>query len=877
MTSENPTPISTPNQTTIIAESNNTKETATPKISSNNTIKSTFSIFRTENLHPAYHGCTHISARINNLLMENYRICCRYSIRFRNKYVVKQEIKLKSQETKVTTTKKSYSENLYKSLNKLPLPFCHTCGNPLGRLHVCLICVYFGCWKADHMRSHCKEKSHNFAMNFQNCAIYCYECEDYIYDLEFEKICRSEEEKFYQLLLQAQNPNIKYLTCDEWLPTEEEAERIRNNSTLLRCSGLRGLRNLGSTCFMNVIIQSFIHNPLLRAHFLGDRHNYKLCKNQLCLACELDKLFTQFYSGDHTPYGPCDFLYVVWKTEKHMAGYQQQDAHEFLICALDQLHQSCCILKNRDDSTKCKCIIHQIFSGSLRSEVTCSKCGTISVKEDLFMDLSLDIKDSSIKKSSRKRKHKKEIENDHVDTDDSVTNDVESVSSLNSTLTDESNITLADCLNRFTIPEKISEKYMCTYCDSYQDATKQLSLKTLPPVLCISLKRFEHSHITKTKIETMIKIPYELDLTPYTSPSIEISKKENQNNETLSNKKNENLPPNPLNFYKLFAVTVHNGSLETGHYTAFAKCHGEWFKFDDQTITLASEQEVLESNAYMCFYIRNVMNYGSIENSGMIPVNFVKSEKEKAALAKEKEKEEKAALKKAKKLKKEAEANAASSQTKKRKNNQLLSESPSKPKHIKLTSDAKNSLEKSIHKSIKTEKSLSTSKSSKPHSTGGGKTLPKIKKEYASSLLSDDDEETYTVLASGKSSYTEVIGKGYSNGSIHKSLGGKVKPGSNSSLNRNNSNYNHDRTHSYGQSTNGNPQKSNNSKQRKKGSETITKTNSINNKSNDTNHNKNILDSLLTDDDDDDLDEISSLTDISSSPEEVFVMASDHI
>ncbi|ORX43747.1 cysteine proteinase, partial [Piromyces finnis] len=391
-------------------------------------------------------------------------------------------------------------------------------------------------------------------------------------------------------------PNIKYLNCPEWLPTEDEAEKIRNNSLLLRCSGLRGLRNLGSTCFMNVIIQSFIHNPLLRAHFLGDRHNYKLCKNTLCLACELDKLFAQFYSGDHTPFGPCEFLYVVWKTEKHMAGYQQQDAHEFLICALDQLHQSCCMLKNRDDSSKCKCIIHQIFSGSLRSDVTCTKCGTVSVKEDLFMDLSLDIKDSSIKKPSRKRKHKKDIDNDHNDTDDSVANEGEYVSSLNSSLNDESIITLADCLNRFTIPEKISEKYMCTNCNSYQDATKQLSLKTLPPVLCISLKRFEHSHITKTKIETMIKIPCELDLTPYTSPSIIENSKREKYNEAHPNKKIESVPLNPINVYQLFAVTVHNGGLETGHYTAYVKCHGEWFKFDDQTITLATEQEVLASN-----------------------------------------------------------------------------------------------------------------------------------------------------------------------------------------------------------------------------------------------------------------------------------------
>jgi len=84
------------------------------------------------------------------------------------------------------------------------------------------------------------------------------------------------------------------------------------------------------------------------------------------------------------------------------------------------------------------------------------------------MDLSLDIKDSSIKKPTKKRKHKKDVENDHNDTDDSIANDVESVSSLNSSLNEEPTITLEDCLNRFTIPEKISEKYMCNNCNSYQ-------------------------------------------------------------------------------------------------------------------------------------------------------------------------------------------------------------------------------------------------------------------------------------------------------------------------------------------------------------------------------------------------------------------------
>ena len=54
-----------------------------------------------------------------------------------------------------------------------------------------------------------------------------------------------------------------------------------------------GLLNLGQTCFLNVILQSFLANPLLRSYFLSDMHNHKTCKNKECMCCEVDKLFIE--------------------------------------------------------------------------------------------------------------------------------------------------------------------------------------------------------------------------------------------------------------------------------------------------------------------------------------------------------------------------------------------------------------------------------------------------------------------------------------------------------------------------------------------------------------------------------------------------------
>jgi ubiquitin carboxyl-terminal hydrolase 22/27/51 len=112
-----------------------------------------------------------------------------------------------------------------------------------------------------------------------------------------------------------------------------------------------------------------------------------------------------------------------------------------------------------DDTEDCKCVVHQTFYGKLSSTVTCDNCRNVTTALDPYMDLSLDIRNQT-----KKRK-------------------------LNVDKGDEIPLDLRDCLGRFTAREKLgSADYTCRKCDSPQSATKQLSIKQLPPVLAVHLK-----------------------------------------------------------------------------------------------------------------------------------------------------------------------------------------------------------------------------------------------------------------------------------------------------------------------------------------------------------------------------------------------------
>ena len=64
------------------------------------------------------------------------------------------------------------------------------------------------------------------------------------------------------------------------------------------------------------------------------------------------------------------------------------------------------------------------------------------------------------------------------------------------------------------------------------------------------------------------------------------------------------------NKYVLFAVINHIGTLDAGHYTSYIRQHSNlWFHCNDHQILPASINNVLDSEGYLLFYHKQILEY----------------------------------------------------------------------------------------------------------------------------------------------------------------------------------------------------------------------------------------------------------------------------
>ncbi|KAG8184550.1 hypothetical protein JTE90_012639 [Oedothorax gibbosus] len=330
-------------------------------------------------------------------------------------------------------------------------------------------------------------------------------------------------------------------------------------------SGTRvGLNNLGNTCFMNAVLQCLCHTqPLVdycvKGSYISDVNHRSPTRGDLV------KAFAEFVKKLTDPklncsISPHELRREVQRYAPRFCGDHQQDAQEFLRYLLQGIHDDINRVKYKS-TRKDECgsndaqqiwrrykeiddsLIVDLFAGQLKSTLKCTTCNNDSITYDPFWDLSLPIPDGY------------------------------------------RNSSLRSCFNLFSSPEYLdgNNKPYCEVCKKKSRSTKKIEVNKFPKVLVIHLKRFSATSYGQ-KLNMTIDCPLVLsNVSEFSSQTC--------TGDNCS--------------YALYGVVDHDGSNNSGHYTA--KCRNpltkEWSDFNDSRVTRASNN-VVTSKSYILFYIQ---------------------------------------------------------------------------------------------------------------------------------------------------------------------------------------------------------------------------------------------------------------------------------
>ena len=329
---------------------------------------------------------------------------------------------------------------------------------------------------------------------------------------------------------------------------------------------LKGLPNLGNTCYINTALQclfscnSFVHFLLSNTII----YNKSTLVSHLQHICKIDTLNKDLVSKYE------DLLKYISVTFNDFNVHEHNDIHEFLLILLDKLTiefgykidpilfaeketQHLLRVMNRNDkllkfSQKCNNKWFQIlqnehssfidlFCGLWVNQIICGNCHKIHQNYELFKDIEIDI----------------------------------------------SNDTLVECLETHFKDSSLNvtedeNQWKCDSCNKKCNSLKFIKIFRLPKILIISLKRFEIMKNRLKKIHKCVDIPDTIDVKDF----------------VIQNTYAKNT------CYNLKAVANHMGNIYGGHYTASCKPKDKIYNINDEHIKHLSEYN--HTNSYLLFY-----------------------------------------------------------------------------------------------------------------------------------------------------------------------------------------------------------------------------------------------------------------------------------
>eukprot|EP01083_Nonionella_stella_P218749 784141_1 len=308
-------------------------------------------------------------------------------------------------------------------------------------------------------------------------------------------------------------------------------------------AGHVGLVNLGSTCYLNSILQQLFMIPSFTDAILS--FDSKLQpqtagttqgNDSSRVLHELQRLFLSLSQSHRKYVDTKKFCHQLRINNHSFDNHNQEDFLEALNCVLSQLEDN---LKHIGASTH---VLDDHFACELKSFVKC--------------------------------------DNGHMSTRATKANYV------HVSVPDKHTSNLLDCFDIFVEGEILEgeNKYACEQCKCKVRAKKRLTISKPPKQLIIGLKRFDYNLATfqRVKVNRRVEFDKVLNIKPYLySNFVEESKHDDEDDDE------------DKYIYDLVGIVIHLGTANHGHYYAYSKersnsterSNRDWYQFDDHKVS----------------------------------------------------------------------------------------------------------------------------------------------------------------------------------------------------------------------------------------------------------------------------------------------------
>eukprot|EP00057_Strongylocentrotus_purpuratus_P028769 XP_011683243.1 PREDICTED: ubiquitin carboxyl-terminal hydrolase 40 [Strongylocentrotus purpuratus] len=276
---------------------------------------------------------------------------------------------------------------------------------------------------------------------------------------------------------------------------------------LLRGStGLAGIANQGATCYLNSLLQTLLFTPEFRESLfaLGQDELGNIADKEKpgskvrVIPIHLQRLFARLLLLNQRSATTEELTDSFgWTNREELQQHDVQELSRILFCAIEDSLVG----------TSGENLISRLYRGSIVNQITCEECNRISERPEDFVDLTLAV---------------------------------------------GGYIGVVDTLRAYYVEEERMEgsnQYRCDRCKKLVNARKGAKLRSLPPILTISLLRFSYDFVKLERFKETghYTFPLELDMAPYCEQAKE---------EAL---------------YELYSVVLHSGSTHGGHYHAYIR------------------------------------------------------------------------------------------------------------------------------------------------------------------------------------------------------------------------------------------------------------------------------------------------------------------